>query len=91
MTINRLGCTLYKDPGTSTEPWTQGCGAEAPLVPGTDGPEAHLKNFLDSIKTRSTPICPPELAANAVAGPHMANLALKQDKKIHRDASGNLS
>lgn len=92
MVMNRLGYALYKDAGDSPEPWSQKVG-DSPdsRVPDKDGPEAHLRNFLDCVKSRQTPNCPPEVAANAVAGPHMANLAWKQDKKVHRDTSGKVS
>jgi len=92
MAMNRLGYSLYDDAGASPEPWAQKVSdTPSQTVPDTDGAEAHLKNFLDCIKSRQTPNCPPEVAAQAVTGPHMANLAWKLDRKVRRDASGKVS
>ena len=38
--------------------------------------ETHVQNFLDCMKTRKDPNCPVEVAAAAVAGPHLGNLAM---------------
>jgi predicted dehydrogenase len=38
--------------------------------------ETHVQNFFDSIKSRKDPNCTVEIAAAAVAGPHLANLAM---------------
>lgn len=38
--------------------------------------ESHITNFIDCIKSRKEPNCTVEIAARAVAGPHLANLAL---------------
>ena len=38
--------------------------------------ETHVQNFLDCIQSRKDPNCPVEVAAAAVAGPHLANLAM---------------
>jgi predicted dehydrogenase len=40
--------------------------------------EEHIQNFLDCVKTRSEPNCPIEIGASAVAGPHLANIALRE-------------
>jgi predicted dehydrogenase len=43
--------------------------------------EAHIQNFFDCIKSRQQPNSPVALAAEAVAGPHMANLAFRKGGK----------
>jgi predicted dehydrogenase len=43
--------------------------------------ESHIANFIDCIKTRKQPNCTVEIAARAVAGPHLANLALLSKKQ----------
>ena len=43
----------------------------------------HMQNFLDCIRTRKEPNCPVDVAAEAVAGPHLANIALMQKKEAH--------
>ena len=44
--------------------------------------EAHIRNFLDCVKSRQEPTCPVEIAAQAVAGPHLANQAFLRGKKV---------
>ena len=84
MVLNRRGLQLYKDAGISTAPWSQKASAEPVLdLPETDSPEAHQQNFLDCIRSRKEPNCPVETAAAAVAGPHMANLAYREERKIY--------
>lgn len=38
--------------------------------------ETHVQNFLECIKSRQQPNCTVEIAAAAVSGPHLANLAM---------------
>ncbi len=69
------------------EPWKRGAEpifAEAAPVPM----ETHVQNFFDCIKSRQDPNCTVEIAANAVAGPHLANLAMFQGKKMKLDSAG---
>ncbi len=44
--------------------------------------EAHVKNFLDCVKSREEPTCPVEIGAAAVSGPHLANLAFKRGRQM---------
>jgi predicted dehydrogenase len=44
--------------------------------------ETHVQNFLDSIKSRKDPNCPVEVAAAAVAGPHLANMAMDRKTRV---------
>ena len=90
MVLDRKGLRLYKDAGISKTPWSQNVSAEPVLdIPETDAPEAHQQNLLDCIRTRQEPNCPVEIAAAAVTGPHLANLAYRQDRKIRHDSTVN--
>jgi predicted dehydrogenase len=40
--------------------------------------ETHVQNFFDSVRSRKDPNCPVEIAAAAVAGPHLANIAMEK-------------
>ncbi len=83
MTLDRNGYRIYKDPGPSSEPWTQGGKPEMIAEePDRDSATAHQQNFLDCIRTRQEPNCPVEVAAAAVTGPHMANIAWREDRKV---------
>jgi predicted dehydrogenase len=48
--------------------------------------ESHVQNFLDCIRSRQDPNCTVEIAAQAVAGPHLANLSLLQKKQVRLSA-----
>jgi predicted dehydrogenase len=88
MLMDRRGLRLYRDPGASETPWTQSPSAEpVKEVPEADAPEAHQQNFVDCVRTRREPNCPIEVAARAVAGPHMANLAYREGRKVRLDAA----
>ncbi len=81
MLLNDAGFTVY------AEPWKRDVEpifSEAAPVPM----ETHVQNFLDCMKSRQDPNCTVEIAANAVAGPHLANLAMFQGKKMKLEAAG---
>lgn len=50
--------------------------------------ESHIQNFLDCMKSRNEPNCPVHVAAQAVAGPHMANQAFLKGKKVSLSSDG---
>ncbi|MBI5086876.1 MAG: hypothetical protein HZB13_20050, partial [Acidobacteria bacterium] len=83
MFIDRRGYRVVKDPGGSAQPWTASPPKDIVAeMPDKDSGELHQQNFLDCIKSRKEPNCTVETAAAAVAGPHMANLAYRQGRKI---------
>ncbi|MBM3739310.1 MAG: Gfo/Idh/MocA family oxidoreductase [Acidobacteria bacterium] len=66
------------------EPWRRG----AEPVHQQDAPvplDAHIQNFLDCVKSRREPNCTVEIAAQAVAGPHLANVAMVEGRKVKLD------
>jgi len=83
MVMNRKGYRIFKEPEPSTAPWTAG-GADTVIaeMPDTDPGDLHQKNFLECVKSRQQPNCTVEIAAAAVAGPHMANIALREGRKV---------
>lgn len=44
--------------------------------------DPHVANFLECIKSRKEPNAPVEVGHKAVAGPHLANLALRQQRRV---------
>lgn len=44
--------------------------------------EPHIQNFLECIRSRRQPNCTVEIAQRAVAGPHLANLAFFQGRRL---------
>ncbi|HUQ94906.1 MAG TPA: Gfo/Idh/MocA family oxidoreductase [Bryobacteraceae bacterium] len=76
MILDDAGFAVYGEPWKKTnEPIYQ---EQAPVPV-----EAHVQNFLDCIKSRKDPNCTVEIAAQAVTGPHLANIALLKGKKVH--------
>jgi predicted dehydrogenase len=67
--LDEYGYTHY------AEPWRPNhqplARVEAPVPV-----ESHVQNFFDCMQSRKEPNCPVEIAAAAVAGPHLANLAM---------------
>lgn len=69
MILDEEGYRVYSEPWkASTEPMYE----EKAPVPV----ESHIQNFLDCMQTRKDPNCTVEIAAAAVAGPHLGNLAM---------------
>ena len=92
MVLNRMGLRLYRDPGASGEPWSAKVeGEPVKVMPDEDKPEVHQSNFLDCIRTRQEPNCPVEIAAAAVTGPHLANIAFREQRKVKLSANGVVS
>jgi predicted dehydrogenase len=52
---------------------------------GTNAVRAHIRNLMECMRSRSQPHCTVETAAQAVAGPHLANLAFRQGRKVTYD------
>ncbi len=83
MVMDRIGYRVYMNYPASPEPWTQGSKPELITQElDKDSATAHQQNFLDCIKSRQEPNCPVEIAAAAVAGPHMANMAWREGGKV---------
>jgi len=79
--LDDAGFRLY------SEPWKKGAPPaieEASPVPV----EAHVKNFTDCMRSRQQPNCPVEIAAQAVSGPHLANLAMFRERKLYLAEDG---
>ncbi len=53
--------------------------------------EPHVKNFLECVKSRQEPNAPVEVGHHAVTGPHLANLALRQQKRVTLNSDGTIA
>ena len=83
MVMNRKGYRIFKEPEPSAAPWSAGAADTVIAdVPDKDSADLHQQNFLDCIKSRKQPNCTVEIAASAVAGPHMANIAYRENRKV---------
>ncbi|MCI0338944.1 MAG: Gfo/Idh/MocA family oxidoreductase [Acidobacteria bacterium] len=75
------------------EPWQR---PEIPPKPiheykGGIPTKPHVENFLDCIKSRQEPNAPVEVGHNAVTGPHLANMALRQQKRVVLQSNGAIA
>lgn len=83
MILEEGGWRVYAEPWKPDAPAVfqeLSIGPEGGLT-GTGAVRAHIRNLLDCMKSRSQPHCTVETAAQAVAGPHLANLAMKHGRK----------
>ena len=89
MVLDRFGYKLLKNGPALNDAWTWK-GTEEVLAQEPDKTDsgAHAANFLDCVRTRKQPNCTVEIAAAAVTGPHLANVALRQDRKVKLSADG---
>jgi predicted dehydrogenase len=82
MILDEEGYRVYAEPWKRTaEPIYQ---EQAPVPI-----ESHIQNFLDCVKSRKEPNCPVHIAAQAVAGPHLANQAFLKGRKLTLSADGS--
>jgi predicted dehydrogenase len=81
MILDEDGYTVY------AEPWKK----DAAPIHQEQAPvpvESHIQNFLDCMKSRQDPNCTVEIAAQAVTGPHLANLAMTKAKEVRLAPDG---
>ncbi|MEK7405204.1 MAG: Gfo/Idh/MocA family oxidoreductase [Acidobacteriota bacterium] len=83
MILDEEGYRVYKEPWAKKENRT-------PIYDVEQGVpiEAHVQNFLDCVKSRQEPNCPVEIGAQAVSGPHLANLAYHKGRQMHLSPDG---
>lgn len=74
MRLDDAGVTVWKEPWHQNRTPILEMKAPVPMEP-------HIQNFLDCIKSRKQPNCTVEIAQAAVAGPHLANIALFEGRK----------
>jgi hypothetical protein len=87
MEIDHDGYRVYP------EPWKE-TNTAPPLLHEYKGglpTEPHVKNFLECIKSRQEPNAPVEVGHNAVTGPHLANMALRQQKRVELNGLGSIA
>ncbi|MBL8226875.1 MAG: Gfo/Idh/MocA family oxidoreductase [Bryobacterales bacterium] len=75
MILDDAGFVVYGEPWKKENPPLFREEAPVPV-------ESHIQNFMDCVKSRKDPNCTVEIAAQAVAGPHLANLAMLKGRKV---------
>ncbi|HFB98844.1 MAG TPA: hypothetical protein ENJ62_06860 [Bryobacterales bacterium] len=82
MLLDKDGFTVWAEPWKNNREPVMYARAKVPVEP-------HIENFLECVRTRREPNCPVEVAAEAVSGPHLANVALFSGRKVTmEEASG---
>jgi hypothetical protein len=83
MVLDRKGFRVYQDPGPGKGGWAAGPAEKIIAeMADIDSGNLHQKNLLECIRSRKQPNCTVEIAASAVAGPHMANIAYRENRKV---------
>ena len=62
--------------------------AAVPRQPGTDSHEAHVRNWIDCLRTRTDPNCTIETGRLAAIYTHMGNIALRTSSRLEWDEGG---
>ncbi len=87
MVLDRRGCRVFDDGGESSHPWSMKIKPEIIYQEADRDPSgAHMRNMVECVRSRKQPHCPIEVAAAAVAGPHMANIAYRENRKVRAGA-----
>ncbi|HLJ44765.1 MAG TPA: Gfo/Idh/MocA family oxidoreductase [Bryobacteraceae bacterium] len=84
MILEEGGWHVYAEPWKTDAPaifQELAVGPGAGLT-GTNAVQAHFRNLVECVRSREQPHCTVETAAQAVAGPHLANIAFKQGRKV---------
>ena len=81
MMLDEAGLKIWKEPWPKNPSRCRRWTRRFPI-------ESHIQNFLDCVKSRKEPNAPVEVGASAVAAPHLANVAFKQDRRVHLAADG---
>jgi len=75
MLLNNAGFRIWKEPWTKNPDPVQQMEAPIPIEP-------HIQNFLDCVRSRKEPNAPVEIGASAVSGPHLANMAFREQRQV---------
>ena len=90
--LNRQFLNFYPETFQGKAPDAIKARAEQKIhLPGNDNKavEAHINNWLESIRGNAKPIAPAEIGQQAAISGHMATLSLRRQKKIIWDAKTN--
>ncbi len=81
MILDEAGLKVLGEPWKPANEPLQTMDAPVPI-------ETHVQNFLDCVNSRQQPNAPVEVGASAVAAPHLANVAFKQNRRVRLAADG---
>ncbi len=87
MELDDQGCRVLSDPGRGRRKPQE----QLHEIKGSLPTDPHVENFLQCMRTRKEPNAPVEVGHFAVAGPHLANLALKKGDRMYLKEDGTPS
>jgi hypothetical protein len=76
MRLHRSGFTVFNEISSYSERYEPDAAAMQVKSKG-DGTLAHMRNFLECMRSRETPNAPVEVGVSAARAGHVANLALR--------------
>jgi len=76
---DRTNLTVYPETDQKTKKFRT---EEYKFTEGKDSHNEHVHNFLDCVKSRQTPVCPPEIGRAAALHVHMANIAGRAGESV---------
>ena len=76
---DRTNLTVYPETDQKTKKFRT---EEYKFIEGKDSHNEHVHNFLDCVKSRQTPVCPPEIGRAAALHVHMANIAGRAGESV---------
>ena len=54
---------------------------------GADATDRHVRNFIECVRSRATPVCDVETGHHSTIVPHLGNIAFRTGRKIRWDAA----
>lgn len=79
MVADRSKLTVYPEWDNKLKKYV---GEEYKYTEGKESHNEHVRNFLDCIKSRNTPACPPEIGRAAAMHMHIANIAGRVNEPV---------
>ncbi len=86
MKLDRNQLTIHPEGGESANGYSGEIKPSVVIRSRADGTAAHIRNFLDCIKSRQTPSANIRVAVDCARAAHLGNLAFKQERKVKWNA-----
>jgi predicted dehydrogenase len=94
LVADRLGFEVYPELTAPTGPGAagrdrpaSGYRMEASAMSAEDATPAHVKDFIDAVRSRKPPVAPPEAGHRSSAVSHLGNIAFRTGHKLRWDAA----
>ena len=85
--VDRERLLVFREANRGAAPWRNTPEPEIHVRSQSDGSIAHLRNWLDCIRSRKTPTAPMRVGHQAVRAAHVANAAMTMGGRVRFDAA----